>query len=80
MENLDTMANHAHSLICNVNNNQCEVTNSQVAKFIAGKRVFYSHRMSFNLRCAAATVAMNTSGAFRDVVHKKLQMGQSPGK
>ncbi|XP_052120605.1 uncharacterized protein LOC127748927 [Frankliniella occidentalis] len=80
MSNLDTMANRANSLIENVNNNMCEVANSVVAKFIAGKRVFYSSRASFNVRCAAATLAMNTSGDFRRIVHKKLQNGQSPGK
>lgn len=79
MSNLDTMANRANSLIENVNNNMCEVANSVVAKFIAGKRVFYSSRASFNVRCAAATLAMNTSGDFRRIVHKKLQNGKSPG-
>ncbi|KAK3926636.1 Putative pre-16S rRNA nuclease [Frankliniella fusca] len=78
-EHLETMAKHARSLIHNLNNNMCEVANSQVAKFISGKRVFYSRRASFNARCAAAALAMNTSGAFRQVVHKNLQNGTSPG-
>ncbi|KAE8739266.1 hypothetical protein FOCC_FOCC015226, partial [Frankliniella occidentalis] len=80
MENLDSVANHAHSLIHNANNNLCEVANSVVAKFIAGKRVFYSGRESFNTRCAAAALAMNTSGGFREVMHRELQDGASPGQ
>jgi hypothetical protein len=74
------MADHADSLIHNVNNNVCEVANSITAKFISGKRIFYSRRTSFSTRCGAAALAMNTSGRFRQVLHKTLRNGLSPGK
>ncbi|XP_034233027.1 uncharacterized protein LOC117640566 [Thrips palmi] len=79
MRHLNVMADHANSLIHNVSTNICEIANSQTAKFIAGKRIFYSARASFTRRVGASTLAMNTSGNFRKVVHKKLQNGTSPG-
>ena len=79
MRLLNQIADHASSLIHNVTNNMCEVANSVTAGFLAGKRIFYSGRNSFNIRCSAATLQLNSSGQFQRRVHKKMQ-GASPGK
>ncbi|KAK3909714.1 E3 ubiquitin-protein ligase bre1 [Frankliniella fusca] len=79
MSFLNKMADRSCSLIHNVNNNICEIANSVTTKFIAGKRIFYSGRDSFNTRCGTAALAMNTSGQFRRVIQKHMQDGESPG-
>lgn len=77
---LNRLADNANSLIHNVNNNMCEVANGVTAKFLNGKRIMYSGRNSFNIRCSAAALSLNTSGQLQRVVHKTMQNGSSPGK
>lgn len=69
---------HAKSLLQYLNNNFCEQYNNVVAKFVGGKRINYTSRGSYELRCNAAAIAYNTRGTFHNYFHKKIT-GRSPG-
>lgn len=59
---------HSLSLLYNISSNLVESYNSQVAKYVGGKRVNYSLRRSYGARCAAGVVSFNT-GRLHSVTH-----------
>ncbi|KAL4084111.1 hypothetical protein QTP88_027946 [Uroleucon formosanum] len=69
---------HAESLLYKVSNNATESYNSILAKFIGGKRVNFSLRGSYNLRCNAAVTFYNAGPRRLHLLHKKIAK-QSPG-
>lgn len=63
---LRRVVDNAVSLILDVTNNVCEQFNSIINKFIAGKRINFSLKQSYNTH-------------FLNVLHKNI-MEKSPGK
>lgn len=59
------------------NKNICESINAIFAKFIVGKRTMLSGRFSFNNTIGVGGLCANTSGHFRQHMHKELQNGLS---
>ncbi|KAK5639603.1 hypothetical protein RI129_012095 [Pyrocoelia pectoralis] len=72
MTALQRVVTHANSLIHDVTNNAAELYNSQVAKFVGGKRVCFSFRRSYEARCAAAVISHNKVGDFHDIIRKHV--------
>ncbi|KAL4083087.1 hypothetical protein QTP88_028417 [Uroleucon formosanum] len=62
----------------NVDNNICEQFNSIINKHIAGKRINFALKNSYNARVEAAVVSFNTSGQYIRSIHKKITK-KSPG-
>ena len=56
------VAANASSLIWDVDNNIAELYNSHVAKAVGGKRVNFALRGSYEARCKAAVISMNSDG------------------
>jgi len=63
----------------NHNNNAAELYNSILAKFVGGKRVNFSLKGSYKLRCNTAVTAYN-SGANRLSIFNKHITTKSPGQ
>jgi len=63
----------------NYNNNAAELYNSILAKFVGGKRVNFSLKGSYQLRCNIAVTAFN-SGANRLSIFNKQVTTKSPGQ
>jgi len=63
----------------NHNNNAAELYNSILAKFVGGKRVNFSLKGSYELRCNAAVTAYN-SGANRLSIFNMHVTTKSPGQ
>lgn len=76
---LRRVVDNAVSLILDVTNNVCEQFNSVINKFIAGKRINFSLKQSYNTRVQAAIISYNTNGNFLNALHKNI-MEKSPGK
>ncbi|GBN88648.1 hypothetical protein AVEN_93006-1 [Araneus ventricosus] len=57
---LNSLSDHARSLIKDVSSNKVEEFNSIVSKFIGGKRINYCLKRSYQARCCAAVVAHNS--------------------
>lgn len=68
------------SLLMNVDNNVCEQFNSVINKYLAGKRINYSQRNSYNARVEAAVISCNSGGKFLRLMHKNMVDEISPGK
>jgi len=73
------IAGHSDSLYMNVGNNACEQFNSIINKHIAGKRINFSQRNSYNVRVEAALVSYNSYGQYMRKMHKNIT-NISPGK
>jgi len=69
---------NAPSLLLDVDNNICEQFNSVINKHLAGKRINFSQKNSYNNRVEDAVVSFNTSGKYIRNVHKKIT-NKSPG-
>ncbi|XP_063913036.1 uncharacterized protein LOC135129717 [Zophobas morio] len=69
---------HSNSLIKNMTNNNAENYNSVLAKFIGGKRVDFSKKGSYEMRCNLAGLSFNKKGAFYDTIHRAIT-ARSPG-
>jgi len=69
---------NAPSLLLDVDNNICEQFNSVINKHLAGKRINFSQKNSYNNRVEAAVVSFNTFGKYIRNVHKKIT-NKSPG-
>ncbi|XP_060855780.1 uncharacterized protein LOC132950906 [Metopolophium dirhodum] len=69
---------NSESLLENKNNNMCEQFNSLINKHIAGKRLNFSSKRSYNTRVEAAVVSFNSKQYLRKI-HKKIS-NCSPGK
>lgn len=68
------------SLLMNVDNNVCEQFNSVINKHLAGKRINYSQRNSYNARVEAAVISSNSGGQFLRLMHKNIVNEISPGE
>lgn len=73
------LIDNATSLLHDVTNNICEQFNSVINKFIAGKRINFSQRNSYNTRVKAAIVSFNSGGMFLRHMHKNIT-NNSPGR
>jgi len=62
----------------NVDNNVCEQFNSVINKYLAGKRINYSQRHSYNARVEAAVISCNSGGKFLRLMHKNMVDEISP--
>jgi hypothetical protein len=69
---------NAESLIENKTNNLCEQFNSIINKHIAGKRINFCGRRSYNTRVEAAVISFNSKQLLRKI-HKKTCNNHSPG-
>lgn len=69
---------NAQSLLLDVDNNICEQFNSIINKHIAGKRINFALKNSYNARVEAAVVSFNTTGQYIRSIHKKITK-KSPG-
>lgn len=72
------VADNSKSLILDVDNNRCEQFNSIINKHIAGKRINFCQKQSYNIRVQTAVVSFNTGGNFIREIHKKIT-NKSPG-
>lgn len=70
------LAAHARSLIVDVDSNSVERYHSIVAKFVGGKRINFSQRFQYNMRCNAAALSFNTNKPL-SILHKSM-VGSSP--
>jgi len=70
---------HAESLMYGYNNNSAELYNSILTKYVGGKRVNFSLKGSYQLRCSAAVTAYN-SGPNRLSLFNKHVTNKSPGR
>ncbi|KAF5304963.1 hypothetical protein FQA39_LY09437 [Lamprigera yunnana] len=64
-------ANHAASLLQDVDINCAETYNSVVAKFVEGKRV-KTLKSSYQTRCMAAAISYNSSGDFVEKILERI--------
>jgi len=71
---------NAESLIENKTNNinNIEQFNAIINKHVAGKRLNFSGRRSYNTRVEAAVISFN-SNQFLRKIHKKMANNNSPG-
>lgn len=69
---------NAESLIENKTNNLCEQFNAIINKHVAGKRLNFSGRRSYNTRVEAAVISFN-SKQFLQKIHKQMANNNSPG-
>ncbi|KAK4879753.1 hypothetical protein RN001_007899 [Aquatica leii] len=72
------LADHASSLLFDVDTNPAETYNSIVAKFVGGKRINFSLKNSYKLRCEMAAISYNSEGKLLFLLHEEL-CGRSPG-
>lgn len=72
------IADNTESLLHTANNNAVEHLNSQIAKYIGGKRINYCLRGSYQMRCHEAVVAHNSSSPHASLHHSLVSC--SPGK
>lgn len=73
---MSNLASHATSLIHDVDSNTVERYNSIVAKFVGGKRINFSKKGSYQMRCHAAVVSFNTHNSI-STLYKSVS-GRSP--
>jgi len=62
---------NARSLLFDVDNNYCEQFNSVSNKYIAGKRINFTQKQSYNIRVHADIVSYNSGGQFIREIQKK---------
>jgi hypothetical protein len=72
------LAHHSSSLIRNMTNNSAENYNSVLAKFIGGKRVDYSKKGAYGMRCNLAGLSINYNDKFYTRLHTAIAH-KSPG-
>lgn len=70
---------YSETLLLNYNNNAAELYNSILTKFTGGKRVNFSLKGSYQLRCNAAVMAYN-AGSNRLSLFNKHVTNKSPRK
>ncbi|KAK5640569.1 hypothetical protein RI129_011380 [Pyrocoelia pectoralis] len=73
------LVQNVHSLILNMKNNAAETYNSIVCKFVGGKRINFSVKNSYEVRCKAAAICYNKKEEYLALLHKNLT-GRSPGQ
>ncbi|KAK4885390.1 hypothetical protein RN001_001661 [Aquatica leii] len=72
------LASHASSLLYDTDTNSAETFNSIVAKFVGGKRINFSLKGSYKLRCEMAAISYNSGGKLLSLLHEDL-CGRPPG-
>lgn len=77
MSHANRLILNSRSLIKNMTNNNAECFNSVIAKFISGKRIDFSKRGGYSLRCQAAGISFNKGADYYHVLHQALT-GRSP--
>lgn len=77
-KNASQLANHSRSLLHNFTTNRAEQFNSVVAKTVGGKRINFSLKDSYSVRCYAAVVSFNT-GKPQTTMYKSVS-SKSPGQ
>ncbi|KAL4119944.1 hypothetical protein QTP88_012696 [Uroleucon formosanum] len=77
---LSRLVANVDSLLMNIDNNVCEQFNSVINKYLAGKRINYSQRNSYNARVEAAVIPCNSGGKFLRLMHKNMVDEIGPGK
>ena len=75
---LNRLVNNSSSLLKNMTNNASENYNSVLAKFIGGKRVDFTRRGGYSLRCFAAGYSWNSQGEYLSKIHQPITH-RSPG-
>lgn len=75
---LRRVVDNAKSLLFDIDNNFCEQFNSIINKYIAGKRINFSQKQSYNTRIQAAVVSFHSGGQYIRMIHKNITK-QSPG-
>ncbi|XP_071056943.1 uncharacterized protein [Onthophagus taurus] len=63
---------NASSLLHNMNTNDAEHYNAVVCKFIGGKRVNFSLKNSYSIRCKAAALSFNEKSNYYNIIQKAL--------
>lgn len=76
--NVSQLAHHSRSLLYNYTTNRAEQFNSIVAKTVGGKRINFSLKDSYSVRCYAAVVSFNT-GKPQTTLYKSAYQ-KSPGQ
>lgn len=76
---ISRLATNVDSLLMNVDNNVYEQFNSVINKYLAGKRINYSQRNSYNTRVETDVISYNSSGQFLRLIHKNIVNDISPG-
>lgn len=66
------LVHNASSLLLNMTNNHAELYNSVLCKFIGGKRINFSQRGSYEMRCYAAAISYNAKGNYYGVMHEAI--------
>lgn len=72
------VVDNSRSLLFDIDNNYCEQFNSIINKHIAGKRINFSQKNSYNTRVQAAVVSFNSGGEYIRMIHKNITK-KSPG-
>lgn len=72
---ISQLAAHSRSLAVDVDSNSVERYHSIVAKFVGGKRINFSQKYQYMLRCNAAAISFNTRKPL-SILHKSI-VGQS---
>ncbi|XP_031332942.1 uncharacterized protein LOC116163225 isoform X1 [Photinus pyralis] len=76
---IQRLADHASSLLYDTDNNPAETYNSIIAKLVGGKRINFSLKNSYQLRCELAAISYNCKQRnLLGVLHKQL-CGRPPG-
>lgn len=70
---------NVYSLLLNMNNNSAETYNSVVSKFVGGKRINFSIKSSYDIRCRAAALSYNRKEESVADIHRTMTT-RSPGK
>lgn len=73
---LSQLAGHARSLLHDVDSNAVERYHSIVAKIVGGKRINFSQKYQYNMRCNVAALSFNTKKPLSKL-HKSI-VGKSP--
>ncbi|CAG9761285.1 unnamed protein product [Ceutorhynchus assimilis] len=70
---------NAASLIYNMDNNLAESYDSEICKFVGGKRINFSKKGSYQTRCEAAAISFNVgSGDFHLAIGKAIDKDYGP--
>jgi hypothetical protein len=73
---ISQLAAHSRSLVIDVDSNSVERYHSIVAKFVGGKRINFSQKYQYKLRCNTAAISFNTRKPL-SILHKSI-VGQTP--
>ncbi|KAJ8928841.1 hypothetical protein NQ314_018538 [Rhamnusium bicolor] len=78
LKSLQRITNNGSSLLLNKNNNPAERFNSVLCKFVGGKRINFSLKGSYEVRCQCATISYNCKEKYWETILNAL--GYEPGE